>query len=307
MRAVCRVLAYLGQPVPLDDLLYNADGSLVTQAYAPKMLRMVNLAGFGMAAWDPTSRRPSEPFLYRTTEVPVFDQNLRQLAGKLQPSCLLAHVRGVSHKGSAVVGPQNLHPFRFPGFRVALAHNGDLAGFDQMKWDLLEHIKPEIARMVRGTTDSEWIYALAMSQLRDPTADAGAGELAEAVRATLRLLRQARERRGIATSSSVNLFLCDGDDLVATRFTFDFGCYGDKVHEANFEFISLWYTLGRSWGHHDGEWKMTGAAGDAVSAIVASEPLTTDPSTWIEVPEYSLLSIDRDGERIRVRTFDLDV
>ena len=57
---MCRVLAYLGQPVPLDDLLYNADGSLVAQAYAPKMLRMVNLAGFGMAAWGPASRQPAE-------------------------------------------------------------------------------------------------------------------------------------------------------------------------------------------------------------------------------------------------------
>jgi glutamine amidotransferase len=297
---MCRVLAYLGQPVPLDDLLYNADGSLVTQAYAPKMLRMVNLAGFGMAAWDPASRQPSEPYLYRTVDVPVFDPNLRQLAGKLQPSCLIAHVRGVSHKGTAVVGPHNLHPFRFPGFRLALAHNGDLARFDDMKWDLLEFIDPAIARLIRGTTDSEWIYALVLSQQRDDG-------LADAVRRTLAILRRVRERRGIATSSSVNLFLSDGEELVATRFTFDFGCYGDKIHEANFEFISLWYTLGRGWGHHGGEWKMTGAPSDALSAIVASEPLTTDPSTWIEVPEYSLLWVDRDGERIRVRTFDLDV
>ena len=59
---MCRVLAYLGEPVLLDDLLYKPDSSLIRQTYAPKMLHMLNLAGFGMQAWDPTSFRPEDPY-----------------------------------------------------------------------------------------------------------------------------------------------------------------------------------------------------------------------------------------------------
>jgi glutamine amidotransferase len=116
-----------------------------------------------------------------------------------------------------------------------------------------------------------------------------------------------REARGITTSSSVNLFLCSGNDLVATRFAFDFGCYGPTVHEANLNYLSLWYTFGRDYGHHDGEWKMLGGHDTYDSVMVASEPLTRDVSTWLEVPEYSILFVADEGDRRRVRTVPLYV
>ena len=49
---MCRVLAYLGSQIPLENLLYKPDSSLLKQAYQPQMLQMLNLAGFGMMAWD---------------------------------------------------------------------------------------------------------------------------------------------------------------------------------------------------------------------------------------------------------------
>lgn len=80
---MCRVLAYLGEPLALDDLLFASDNSLIRQTYAPRMSDMLNLAGFGLVAWDAASFRPETPFGYRTTAVPVFDRNLKQLARKL--------------------------------------------------------------------------------------------------------------------------------------------------------------------------------------------------------------------------------
>ena len=118
---MCRVLAYLGEPVLLDDLLYGPDNSLVRQSYAPQRLRMLNLAGFGVAAWDPESREPGEPYTYHTPGLPAFDSNLRTLARKVRPTCVLAHVRGVPFSDSSLVGPQFLHPFLYEGLRVALA------------------------------------------------------------------------------------------------------------------------------------------------------------------------------------------
>jgi glutamine amidotransferase len=130
---MCRVLEYLGRPLSLADVLYETDNSLVRQAHAPRMTAMLNLGGFGLAAWEPRSTRPVEPFLYHSTLLPVFDRNLRSLARKLEPTCLLAHVRGLQLTHPDVVSELNLHPFRHPGTTVTFAHNGHLREFDRMR------------------------------------------------------------------------------------------------------------------------------------------------------------------------------
>src|SRR4029077_131366 len=70
---MCRVLAYLGPPRNVEPVLFATDSSLVRQAYSPRMMAsFLNLAGFGMVAWDPESRMPEAPFVYRVTTLPVF-------------------------------------------------------------------------------------------------------------------------------------------------------------------------------------------------------------------------------------------
>jgi glutamine amidotransferase len=307
---MCRALAYLGQPVLLDNLLYQPDSALVKQSFMPKMLHMLNLAGFGLRAWDRGSADPLKPYSYTSTSLPVFDRNLKALAEKIRPSCVLAHVRGVSYSTEVEISLQNVHPFQFPGTRLALAHNGDLARIGEMKPHLLEFIRPEIVPLIRGTTDSEWIYALIVSQLADPGAAATADDLVRAVDQAFAVIRKVRARLGIATSSSVNLFITTGEQLAAVRYCFDFGCYRTedpaKVHEANLSFLSLWYTSGSEYGRHDDEWKMIGGADTADSIMIASEPLTRDTSTWLEVPEYSMIYADTRSGKPTVEIHYLD-
>jgi glutamine amidotransferase len=307
---MCRALAYLGQPVLLDNLLFQPDSALVKQSFMPKMLHMLNLAGFGLRAWDKRSPDPLKPYSYSSTALPVFDRNLKALAEKIHPTCVLGHVRGVSYNTEVEISLQNVHPFQFRGVRLALAHNGDLARMGEMKPLLLESIRPEIAAMIHGTTDSEWIYALIVSQLADPAAASSADDLVRAVDKAFAVIRSARARLGIATSSSVNLFLTTGEQLAAVRYCFDFGCYRtedpSKVHEANLNFLSLWYTSGSEYGYHDGEWKMIGGADTADSIMIASEPLTRDVSTWLEVPEYSMIYADTRSGRPTVEIHYLD-
>jgi glutamine amidotransferase len=308
-RAMCRVLAYLGEPIPLARVLFETDSSLVRQSHSPRMMeKFLNLAGFGMVAWDPRSVRAEDPFTYRTTTLPDFDRNLRDLSGKLAPTCLLAHVRGVVGGEQAIVTESNLHPFRLPGARVVLAHNGHLREFARMRYDLLEHIRPELAQGISGTTDSEWIYAMVLSQLDDPYGEPDVHELAEAVTATLRRLREVRARHSIDTSSPVNLFLATGRSLVATRFSFDYGWYPheDSLLETDLPYCSLWCTVGDAYApREDGASAM--AAGDALrSVLIASEPLTLDTSTWLEVPEYSMITAAAGRDALEFETLDLD-
>ena len=307
---MCRALLYLGQPVLLDNLLYQPDSALIRQSYMPKMLHMLNLAGFGLRAWDPASANPEQAYSYYSQSLPVFDRNLQNLAHKIRPSCVLAHVRGVAYSTRVEISLQNVHPFHFANVPLVLAHNGDLADFARMKPLLLEHIKPEFLAQIHGTTDSEWIYALLVSQLADPRNTLEENAVFAAIENTLQIIREVRARLGIALSSSVNLFIANGAQLAAVRYCFDFGCYRTedpaRVHEANLSFLSLWYTLGRDYALHDGEWKMTGGAENADSIIVASEPLTRDTSAWVELPEYGALFAEiRQGRpRVSVRLLD---
>ena len=308
-RLVCRVLAYLGEPLPARTLLFDADHGLVAQSYSPQMMNtFLNLGGFGLQAWDPGSLRPDDPFTYRATTLPSFDRNLRALAGKLAPTCLVAHVRGVTYGEEAVVADTNLHPFRFPGAGVVLAHNGHLRDFARMRYSLIEHLRPELAQAIQGTTDSEWIYALVLSQLDDPFGLPESRELAEATATALRILRQVRAAHGIDTSSPVNLCISTGRTVVATRFSFDYGWYppGDEFLEVDLPFVSLWYSIGGEYIEVDGSWQMT-ATGTPRSVIIASEPLTSEHSSWLEVPEYTMLTAELTPGGLEFETRDLDV
>jgi glutamine amidotransferase len=307
---MCRLLGYIGEPVSLDHVLFETDSSLVRQSYSPRMMAtFLNLAGFGMAAWEPHSVRADEPLLYRVTTLPAFDRNLRSLAAKLAPTCLIAHVRGVTYGEREVVSDTNLHPFRFPGAGVTLAHNGHLREFARMRYDLLGHIRPELAQRVQGTTDSEWIYALILSHLSEPLGRPETAELADATVSALRVLREVRARHGIDTSSPVNLCLSTGDALVATRFSFDYGWYpaGDTLLETDLPYVSLWYTLGGSYVADNGRSAMT-ASDTPRSLLIASEPLTIDTTAWLEVPEYTMLTASRTSSgALDFETRDLDV
>jgi glutamine amidotransferase len=306
---MCRVLAYLGEPVPLGRVLFDTDSSLVRQSYSPRMMNtFLNLAGFGMAAWEPRSLHPDDPFMYRATTLPAFDRNLRSLAGKLEPTCLIAHVRGVTHSAQEMVAETNLHPFRFADAGVALAHNGHLREFMRIRYDLVRHVTPEIAHHIQGTTDSEWVYALALSQLDDPFGVPDTRELAEATAAALRILRDVRAKHGIDTSSPMNLCLATGQGLVATRFSYDYGWYPDEdaLLETDLPFCSLWYTVGGEYLQGDGTWAMA-ASHVPRSVLIASEPLTLDTSTWLEVPEYSMITATLTPHGLDVETRDLDV
>ena len=46
---------------------------------------------------------------------------------------------------------------------------------------------------------------------------------------------------------------------------------------------------------------MVGGRESASAMLLASEPLTRDESTWLEVPEYSLVSFDLSGDAPLVR------
>ena len=86
-RSACAASSRIsGEPISLGHVLYETDSSLVRQSYSPRMMEtFLNLAGFGMVAWDPRSVRAEDPFAYRATRLPAFDPQPPQPRRQARP------------------------------------------------------------------------------------------------------------------------------------------------------------------------------------------------------------------------------
>ena len=305
---MCRMLSYLGNPIVVEELLYKPDNSFIKQTYHPRhMSHLLNLAGFGIVAWDSISHSPELPHMYKTTTLPFYDENLWNIANKINPYCFLAHIRGVSYNENQVVSAQNVHPFMFEGTNIALAHNGALLDFNKMKFDLLEYIDTRFKKNIHGTTDSEWIYAVFISQLMalSKTEKYETQTIIEAIHHTLSIIQRVRHKHHIVDASPVNLFITNGEFIAATRFVFDFGWQPfDAPPSTHFSYHSLWYTYGEHYGLYDDQYQMQ-PNGKKSSIIIASEPLTQDATTWIEIPEYTVLVVRRENSEIEIVSKDI--
>jgi glutamine amidotransferase len=255
---MCRIVAYLGPPLPLADLLFTPDHSLAEQARAPRELPPGTLGADGHGvAWYAEGR--AEPARYRSILPLWTDVNVRSLAQAVRSRCALASVRSATQ--DIPVDFANTPPYvEGP---VALVHNGELEDF-RTAWrrPLRAMLSDERDARVEGGTDTEAVFALVAEELAaaPPSARAIAGAV---VRAVARLGRHAA---ATSKTAGLNLIASDGASLVATRLAF--GREAPSLYMA-----------------------YDGAAG---SGWLASEPLS-DRLAWRPVPERSLVTFDAPG------------
>ena len=87
---MCRILAYAGRPILLEDLVCRPKHSLVHQALdAHESRTTTNGDGFGIGWYG---ERP-EPGLYRETLPAWSDENLRSICSQVRSRLFFAHVR----------------------------------------------------------------------------------------------------------------------------------------------------------------------------------------------------------------------
>lgn len=285
---MCRALAYCGPPVSLFELLYEGDSSFIAQSYAPRMIAMRNIAGVGVVAWDPESPDPSRPYQYRSARPAAFDRNLPELARKIRVQMALAHLRGVADRAEVSVHEDNVHPFFWSRGGLAFCHNGELVGFPRMRQALMRHITADAASAIRGGTDSEWIYALFVSQLEEHSGPLTSAVLALALHRCVSILERVRDELELRTSSPFNVMACTERALVASRYCFDVASYPRGVPQGYdpelLTSVSLWFRPG------------------ARSISVSAEPTTLSCAGWVEVPPQTMLVADRGAlDRVRQR------
>ena len=147
--------------------------------------------------------------------------------------------------------------------------------------------------------------------LDDPFANHSSEEIANAASKTIQEIKTLRGQFHIDTHSVINLIISNGKSMIATCFTYDFGCYEGIVSPAVLspQMHSLWYTAGDKFGEHDGNWAMSDGNNDGTSTsiIIASEPLTRNDSSWFEIQKYSMAVIDRIDGKIKVDIRDLGI
>jgi len=270
------------------------------------MENRMNLAGFGMSAWSSNLENVNEPLIYKSDTLPFHDKSLKSLSEKLRANCLIAHIRGVRHTMEKIVNLQNVHPFKFNRCDLAFAHNGELTGYQDIKMDLFRHIREDLLAIIFGTTDSEIMYAILMSQFKDPYSHHTLEETIEALIKTLHIIKKIRQKHNQQISSPVNYFISNGEFILSTRFVFNYGSYHKYIDNEHFAYHTLWYTYGEQYGNFDDTYKMKGA-NKKQSVLITSEPLTRDVTTWIPIPEYSLVTAKWSDSEICVQTMDMDI
>lgn len=253
---MCRHAAYVGPPITLGRFLGDPPHGLIEQAYKPRQMLTaeLNADGFGLGWLLPDG----SPAVY-TNPMPVWsDVNLAHLGRALASPVWLGNVRSAT-RGMAV-NQANTHPFLVG--RQLFSHNGFIDAFaDGPRARLRAHLEARHEAAIRGTTDSEYLFA-ALRQEGDRAASPE-----EALR---RLLGRVGDWLD-GGHGLFNLLLVEGDCAYATR------------HAIGHESPSLY--VGSDPMFQDG-W------------LVASEPFSDD-SSWQPVPDHHLVVL-APGARPRI-------
>lgn len=244
---MCRLLAYLGPERTLEDLLLAPPHSLLHQSWAPRFQThgTVNADGFGVGWYVPAVR--PEPVHYRRATPIWSDRSFASLAGVVSSGAVLASVRDATPPSPS----EETSTAPYLAGRWLFAHNGEVLGFTTGgKVPLMAEVSPERAAAIKGTADSEVLFALALDRIdAGATPDAALHTVVDRIQAS-------------CPGSRLNMVLTDGERLAATA------C-GDSL------FIL--------------ETASTTAPGSTLGVVIASEPYDDDPA-WRPVADGSVVA-----------------
>ena len=261
---MCRWVAYTGSPVLIEDLLYVPENSLIVQSLRARLgVEPTNGDGFGVGWYDD---RPT-PGRYRSTEPAWNDRNLREVAGHIRSSMVLAHVRAST---GTPVQLTNCHPFRHGPW--LWMHNGGLAGFSEMKRDLALAVAPQLFPHIAGSTDSELFFYLALTfglESHPPSAVARAVGFIEDV----------GRKHGQQFPVQMTVATTDGDTLWAFRYS------SEGRSRSLFRSTDI-STLREQYPDNPVLHRLSDDA-----RLVVSEPLGGLRGAWHEVPESTCIVI----------------
>jgi predicted glutamine amidotransferase len=261
---MCRWMAWSGQPVIVEELLFQPVHGLIDQSLHSRMgVETTNGDGFGLGWYGPGAG----PGMYKSVAPAWGDANLRELAAQIESHMFIAHVRATT--GTAIQ-ETNCHPFRHG--RWLFVHNGVIAGFHDMRRELMLEVRPDLFPDIQGSTDSEVLFHLALTYglEQDPVA---------ALERAIGFVEATAARHGIEHPVQTSIGITDGERLWALRYSTE--------RKSRSLFMSTDAHAIRQL--HPENPRLQRLRDE--DRIVVSEPIADLPGVWEAIPESTVLLV----------------
>lgn len=280
---MCRLLAYRGTPIVIDQLLYQPKNSLINQSVnARELEEPLNGDGFGIGWY--VEDVSNEPVTFVSVNPAWSNRNLRNLAPKIKTSCLLAHVRAAS---VGEVSESNCHPFQHDD--LLMAHNGGVENFSRIKRNLRTPLSDSLYNWIKGQTDSEHIFAYLLNHLPTNRAMLTPENVLDAFEATFDYVKKLMQDYRIDEPAYLNMVVTNGSFIVGTRY----------VTDPKEEPLTLYHSEGSRYVVEDGITKLTAPEDDDQAVLVVSEKLSDDKD-WTMIPKNHFVIVE-DSLNVRIR------
>jgi len=254
---MCRWMAYKGQAIYLEDWLLNSNHSLIDQSKSADMTKYeVNGDGFGVGWYG---QKP-QPGLFKSIRPAWNNTNLKSLATHISSPLFLAHVRAAT---GTPIQETNSHPFQYQNW--LMVHNGLIHEYQEVKKDLLEQVEAKYFQHILGSTDSEILFYLLLSNGLQ-------NDVKSALVKTVELIESAAQKHQIKYALRMTLGISDGESLWAIRYS------------SNTNSSTLFYSLEQK--------------NNKDHLLIVSEPLDNCDRCWTPVDENSLLHFDANNQLI---------
>jgi predicted glutamine amidotransferase len=269
---MCRWMAYSGDPIVAEELLFRPKHSIIDQSLHSRMgATTTNGDGFGIG-WYSDDPQPS---LFKNIDPAWNDPNLREIARRIRTPLMFAHIRAST---GTPVQRSNCHPFRHDNW--LWMHNGAIRDFHKIKRDLLLAIDPLLFTDIEGSTDSETLFFLALTfgLTDDPFA---------AVARAVGFVEKVGHANGVEYPMQGTIATSDGESLWAFRYS--------SEHQSRSLYFSTDVTSLRQLHPEVPILQTLGAE----TRLVVSEPLGDLPGAWNEVPESAAGVVRPGADEIR--------
>ncbi|MFH5843094.1 class II glutamine amidotransferase [Haladaptatus sp. CMAA 1909] len=254
---------------PVQESLTDADRSL-------QRLSEINPHGWGVAHYV-----QGVPQIVKSPEMAAESPVYSALSNQIESSCVVAHVRRATHGDHTVA---NTHPFQYG--RWVFAHNGNIAGFDDLRPTLLDEIAPSLRPHIVGTTDSEVLFFRLLTAMADAgILDTESGQvdpqsLWKSIRSVVERVAELAggmhdDTNGPSDETYLTFVLTDGDTLI--------GHQGGKSLFVHAPTINH--------GDQERSWAVGNGATDHF--LLASEPAHT-PAMWTPIRHGGVVGVGPD-------------
>lgn len=258
---MCRWLAYSGAPIALEEAVLKAEHSLIDQSlHAKQGATETNGDGFGVGWYG----KRDVPGLFKDIRPAWNDTNLHALAAQIESHLFFAHIRAAT--GTAIQRT-NCHPFQYRNW--LFVHNGTVREFEKLKRDLVFAIDPALYTEIKGTSDSEVLFYLALTFGMADDVPGGVARMAGFV-------EEVGRKHGVEYPLQMTLGISDGERLYGVRYSSE----GDSRTLYYSDSIDAIKDVAPEAGKFSPD-----------ARAIVSEPLSDLAEVWIKVEESNFISV----------------